>query len=158
MRPIVKWLIAGTVSAAILSSQSLHVPPSSTGAKTPGSFSVMIDSPDGKAPVALQWEFSIPAAIAVETADITIGKVAESAKKSITCVAKSAKEGAARYACILAGGQNPLGNGETVVVRYRPKKDVQGAPIRVAIENVIAVSADLKPVSIPNADAIIRIR
>lgn len=148
----------GVVSAALVAGQSLHVAPSETNIKTPGSFSVIIDSPQGKAPVALQWEFSIPPAIEVKIADITIGKAAEAAKKSVTCAAKAPGEGVTRYACILAGGQDALGNGPIIVVRYRSKADVQGAPIRVAIENVLGVSADLKRIAIPSANAIIKIR
>ena len=120
----------------------------------------MIDSPQGKAPVALQWELSVPPAIAIKAMDITIGKAAASAGKSITCATMATKPAVpveVRYACILVGGRNPIGNGPVAVVQYRAQADVQGAPIRVAIDHVIGVSADSKPMPIPNVDAIIEI-
>jgi hypothetical protein len=122
---------------------------------------VVIDSSQGKAPVALQWEFSVPPAIAIKVADITIGKAAESAQKSLIC-AMSAKKpavpGGVRYACILAGGQAPIGTGPIAIVQYRAQADVGDAPIRVAIENIVGASADLNRIAIQNVDAIIQIR
>src|ERR1700691_167344 len=100
--------ISISISAAIVFGQSLHVPPSRTDLNTPGVFSVALDSPPSKAPVALQWEISDPPAIAIGTSDITIGKAAESAGKSLTCAPRTAKPPLQRrtaYACILAGGQ-----------------------------------------------------
>ena len=104
----------------------------------------------------MQWEFVIPPAIDVKTEDIRIGASAESAKKTLTC-AKKAGETAVRYICILAGGQGPIGHGSIAVVQYRAQADVQGAPIRVRIENVLGVSADLQRIPISNAIALLRI-
>jgi hypothetical protein len=121
---------------------------------------VALDSPTGKAPVALQWEISVPPAIAIGMADITIGKAAESAGKSLTCAPRTAKPPLQRrtaYACILAGGQKPISNGPIAEVRYRAQWDVKGSPIRVVIEKILGVSADLKRIPIPNVDAIIKI-
>lgn len=158
MPAMVRGLVAGVVSAAVLTGQSLRVPPSTTRSGTPGSFSLILDLANGKVPLALQWEFSIPAAIAVSLSDIALGTEAASARKSITCASKTGSGGAVRYACIVAGGQDPLRGGAIAVVQYRSKEDVQGAPIRVAIENVIGVSRDLQPISMPNVDAILRIQ
>ena len=99
-----RYIISPFVFAMILLGQSLRVPPSQTDLKTPGIFWVILDSPPGKAPVVLQWEFSVPPVIEVTTADITIAKAAESARKSLTCAARSAKpavQRSVRYACIL---------------------------------------------------------
>ena len=142
---------------AIMCGQSLHVPPSETDRAKPGSFSVILESPPGRAPVAMQWEFVIPPAIDVKTEDIRIGKAAESAKKTLTCAKKPGSEAAVRYICILAGGQGPIGQGAIAVVQYRAQADVQGAPIRVGIENVLGVSADLQRIPISNAIALLRI-
>jgi hypothetical protein len=152
-------MISVLISAAVLLGQSLSVPPSRTDGKTPGILSVIIDSPPGKAPAALQWEFSVPAAVAIGTADITIGKAAQSAHKSLTCALRAThpatRQLRVKYACILAGGRDPIGNGPIALVRYRPQWDVKGAPVRVAIENILAASADSKRISIPDASAII---
>jgi hypothetical protein len=153
---LARALMCGSMFGVILCGQSLRVPASHTDRKTPGEFSAIIDSPPGKAPIALQWDLSVPPAVAIRASDITIGKEAKSARKSLTCVSKPVGKGA-RYSCILAGGQEPIGNGPIVVVQYRAQADVQTAPIRVAMENILGVSADLKRVPIPNVDAIINI-
>jgi hypothetical protein len=161
MASFTECVISGLISPLILFGQSLRVPPSTTDLKTPGLFSVTIDSPPGKAPVALQWEFSVPPVIAFTTADITIGTAAASAGKSLTCAksaTKPATERRVKYSCILAGGQDPIGNGPIAEVRYRAQWDVKGAPIRVAIENVLGASTNLKRIPISNVDAIINIR
>lgn len=118
-----------------------------------------ITLPKGEEPVALQWEFFVPPVLTIRSADITIGQAAEAARKSLTCVTKAAKpmQRGTRYACILAGGQAPIGSGAIVVVQYRAQWDVKGTPIRVAIEKIVGASADLKRISIPNMDATIDI-
>lgn len=149
------------VLSALLTAQTLRVPPSRTDRKTPALFTVLIDSAPGKPVVALQWEISVPPAVAIGKDDIAIGKAAESAGKLLTCAAKASKQsskGEVRYACILAGGQNAILSGPIAVVHYRGQTDVHGAPIRVAIENVLGVSADLKRIEIPNVAAILEIR
>jgi hypothetical protein len=158
---LVRCLISVLPFAVSLFSQSLLVPPSRTDLKTPGVFSVTLDSPPGKAPVALQWEFSIPTVIVISIADITIGKAAESARKSLTCATRPSKpprQRRMRVACILAGGANPITDGPIAVVQYHAQWDVEGAQIRVAVENILGVSVDLKPIPIPNVDEIIDIR
>ena len=161
MTLLAKWLTSVLISEVFLFSQSLRVTPSHTDLRTPGVFSVSIESPPGKAPVALQWEFSVPPVIAISMADITIGKAAESAPKSLTCATKANKPATSRrmrYACILAGGRDPITNGPIVDVHYRAKWDANGAQIRVALENILGASADAKPIPIPNVDEIIEIR
>ena len=158
---LTRFVISILISVVILIGQSLRAPPSQTDLKTPGEFSITIDSPQGKGPAALQWEFSVPPAIAIKTADITIGEAGEAAQKSLTCatkVIKPATQRRTRYICVLAGGQSPIGNGPIAKVQYRAQWDVKGAPIRVAIENVLGASADLKRIPIPNLDVIINIR
>ena len=161
MTSFARCLIFVLPSAVTLFSQSLLVPPSRTDLKTPGVFSVTIDSPPGKAPVALQWEFSIPPVIVIGLPDITIGKAAESAGKFLTCANrpnKPAIQRRIRVACILAGGKDPIPNGPIAVVQYHAQWDVEGAQIRVAVENILGVSVDLKAIPIPNVDEIIDIR
>ena len=88
------------------------------------------------------------------------GSRASALSKSLTCALRTAKPRTQRrtaYVCILAGGQKPIGNGPVAEVRYRAQWDVKGAPIRVVIEKILGVSADLKRIPIPNVDAIINI-
>lgn len=155
------YLLAGMFSALGLWGQSLHVALSQTDRNRPGIFTVEIDSPPGRAPAPLQWEFLVPPALSVQLADITIGKAAQAAWKTLTCAANSKQTGmpgAVRYACIVAGGREPLGSGALTEVHYRAQADVGGAPVRVAIQRVQAVSADVKPLAIGDAEAIIHIQ
>jgi hypothetical protein len=161
MAVLFKCLSAGCIGAVAVSGQTLHIPPSGAGRKIPAAFEITLDSPHDRAPVALQWEFSVPAVVAVHTADIAIGKAAQSAGKSLTCAARASSPASpeqVRYICILAGGQNLIRTGPIAVVHYRARGDVQRAPIRVVITNVLGVSADLKRIDIPNADAVIHVR
>lgn len=152
-------ILAGAAFARALAGQELHVSASEARAGSPGSFLVTLDAPADKRPVALQLEVAIPAALTVRPQDITTGSAAESAKKSITCAGKAENSrGAARYTCILAGGRQPIGNGAVVVVLYRPRADAPGVPIRVAIENISGVSADLRRIPMPNTEAVITVR
>lgn len=152
-----KLVIAGFMLATILSGQSLHVAPSATDRKTPGVFPVSLESPKGREPVALQWELSIPPAIAVDAGDISAGTAAVGAGKSVHCAKRSTSADKLHYMCILAGGRSAIPNGNIFQVRYRAAAETHGAPIRVGIENVIGVFADLKRVEIPNTYAIVRI-
>lgn len=122
---------------------------------------MFLDSPQGKAPVALQWEFRIPVAVKISAADITVGRAAESAGKSLTCAPRAnqpAVEGEARYACILAGGVKPITNGDIAVVRYRVPASAHRGRVGVTIEGVEGVSQDLKSTAIEGATAVIAIR
>ena len=158
MTSLRRFLTAASILAAIVRGQSLRVEPSATDRKSPGVLSLILEAPPGKAPVAMQWEIAVPPAIAVATGDISVGKAAETAKKSLNCATKGGTAGGVRYACILAGGQDPIPVGPVATVRYRAQADVQGAPVRVVIENILGVSADLKRIEISNAIAIIRIQ
>src|SRR5262249_17468453 len=129
--------------------------------KTPGVFSVVMDSPEDQTPVALQWEFSIPPAVAVKTTDITIGEAAKAAGKAITCAIAAGEPvipGGKKYACIVAGGVKRIGNGPVATVQYNAQADVKGAPIRIAIEKILAVTANSKLISFPNTAAMIEIK
>jgi hypothetical protein len=151
---------AGLLCAAALG-QTLKAPVSEAKVQEPQVFAVQLESPQGKAPTALQWELAIPPVLEVAPADITAGKAAESAGKSVSCAAKPGKTSTAeplRFACILAGGVKPIDNGVVASVRYRVRTATDGAPIRVGIENILAVFLDLREFKLPNIDAVIRVR
>ena len=152
-----RYVVSVILSSIILLGQSLSVPPS----QTPGAFSVAIQSPPGKSLLALQWDFSVPPAIAITPADISVSKEAEAAGKFLTCSARAArtpKPRRIRYTCILVGGRKPIADGPVAVVKYRAQWDVKDAPVGVGIESVLGVSADQKRVSIPSVEATINVR
>ena len=161
MLSVPRCLGSAVLAGGMLWGQALRVSPSTAERNTTGSFSIRVESPSAKTLVALQWDLVVPPALAIGTSDILIGRTAETAHKSLTCAQRSGKDGpprGVRYSCILAGGRQPIGNGPIATVRYRSKADVGGAPIRVAIERVVGVSADLKRLDIPNVDALVKVR
>src|SRR5271169_1298391 len=93
--------------------QTLLVPPSVVTRGGSGSLLLTLESPEGKAPLALQWEFTFPPNVVVDVADIVAGNSAESAQKALTCRSLRTKGGGpgSVYGCILAGGQKPVPNG-----------------------------------------------
>lgn len=161
MTRLAHWLISVAVSTVALFGQSLMIPPSSTSLKTSGVFTVNIDSPPGKAPVAMQWEFWVPPVIAMSPMDVRIGTAAESSGKSLTCAIREhdpPRGRGRRCACILEGGTAPIANGPIATVQYRVQWAVNGGPIHVAVERVLGVSADVKPIPIANAQGVIDIQ
>lgn len=160
MISLLRSLVCPAFLTGILCGQSLHISPSTAAANTTGSFSIALDSPVGKAPVALQWDIAIPPALAVGTSDILIGRSGEMLHKSLTCAPrkKDGPQQGVSYSCILAGGKEPIGNGPIATVHYRAQADVHGAPIRVSIESVLGVSKDLKRIDMPHVDAILKIQ
>lgn len=120
-----KTVTIAWLSTAWLCAQSLAVLPSETGPNKTGTFSVLLDTAADRAPLALQWDLSVPPVIAVRTEDITIGKAAQAAGKSLTCALNHSKKTSRkiRYTCILAGGREPLRVGPVAEVQYRAQWD-----------------------------------
>jgi hypothetical protein len=144
-----------------LHAQSLLLPPSMVTHGTSGSLLLSLQSPSGKAPVALQWEFTFPSNVVVDLADIVAGSAAESAEKSLTCRAVEQKNGAGQgslYGCILAGGQKPIPNGPVATVRYRVPSETRQIAEKIRVGKVIGVSADLKRIEIQDLQAAIVVK
>lgn len=150
----IAWL-----STALLSAQALTVPPSETAQNTIGTFSLLLSTPVDRAPLALQWDLSLPPVIAVRTEDITIGKAAQAAGKSLTCALRHPKTASRRinYTCILAGGRKSLGDGPIAQVQYRAQWDPKGAPVQLEIENVLGVSGHLDRIPMASVNVTVRI-
>ena len=154
-------VMAGFLCAVGGWGQSLHVPVSEPSAGGEGVLSIELDSPQPKGPTALQWEVAVPAVVAIEVGDLAVGKAAQSAGKSLNCGRKKREDstpGPTRYVCILAGGTAPIPSGAVAEVHYRVREDPDRAPIRVGIENALAVFLDLTQVKMPDADAVIKVR
>src|SRR5260370_28914373 len=84
--------------------QTLLIPPSMVTRGGSGSLLLTLESPGGKAPLALQWEFTFPPNVALDMADIVARRPAESAQKTLTCTSVRVKEGrqSTAYGCMLA--------------------------------------------------------
>jgi hypothetical protein len=140
--------------------QSLLMPPSMVARGGSGSLLLTLKSPEGKAPLALQWEFTFPPNVVVEAADIVAGSAAEAGQKMLTCRAVKRNDGGQGllYACILAGGQKPVPNGPVAVVRYRVPAEIRQIAAKVRVAKAIGVTADLKSVDLASTEAAITLK
>ena len=149
------------LASAGLWAQSLSIPPSTVTRGASGSLLLTLESPQGKAPLALQWEFTFPPNVMVDPADIAAGSAAESAQKALTCRAvertKDAGQGSV-YGCILAGGQKPIPNGPVAAVRYRVPLEIRQIAEKVRVEKAIGATADLKKVELEGTQAVITVK
>jgi hypothetical protein len=150
------------VAAAGGWAQSVSISPSAVVRGGSGSLLLRLESSPAKAPLALQWEFSFPADVMVDLADIAAGSAAESAQKSLTCKAIDPKKteggGDLAFACILAGGQKAVPNGPVAAVRYRVPLEIHRIAGKVRVSNVVGVTRDLKTAELPGAEAAIAIK
>ena len=140
--------------------QTFLIPPSMVTRGGSGSLLLALESPAGKAPLALQWEFTFPPNVAVDVADIVAGSAAESAQKVLTCRAVKTKDGAqgSVYGCILAGAQKPIPNGPIAVVRYQVPAEIRQIAEKVRVWKAIGVTADLKSVELASTQATITVK
>jgi hypothetical protein len=120
-----------------------------------GSILLKIESPAGKAPVALQWDFWFPPSIAVEASDLVAGSAAESAEKTLACKLGTEPQpgGETVCRCILYGGRKSISNGVMAMVHYRVNPTAAKKSRRVSAQSILAVDADANPISIASAEA-----
>ncbi len=158
---MVRGLIALLGFSSLVLGQSLRVDPSHAAIGAVSSVAIFLNAPASKAPATIQWEITFPPAISVSVKDISAGEAAEASGKAITCAKSSAKtevKNGVKFACLLTGGRKAIGNGAIAVVLFRLQTDVGGAPLRIPIENIVGVSADLARIPMPNVDAIVSTR
>ena len=140
-----------------ISAQTLSISQSTAKPGGAGSLLLKLDTPPASGVVALQWKFVFPRGVTVGAPDIIAGSAAESASKSLTC-APVPQTATPVYACVLAGGKQPQGSGTLATVRYRIAPGVSKISEKVIVQDVIAVTADLKKVTIPNAEGVILVQ
>ena len=141
--------------------QSLSISPSTITRGASGSLLLSLESPRGKAPLALQWEFTFPPNVVVDLADIAAGSAAVSGQKALTCRAvERTKDGGQGfgYACLLAGGQKPIPNGPVAEVRYRVALEIRQIAEKVRVGKAIGATADLKRIELEGTQAVITVK
>jgi hypothetical protein len=136
----------GVILCALpLLGQSVRV---SSGSGAPGeklAIEIVLDSPSGKEPLALQWEAGFPGeALKLDRTGPVAGPAAGAAGKSLTCAEKGAAHGLSKWACILAGGQKPIGNGVVAVLRFEIEAHAHAGSRPIVVDHVLGVSAALK--------------
>jgi hypothetical protein len=155
-----KGVVLGLASTGLWA-QSLSIPPSTVTHGASGTLLLTLDSPRGKAPLALQWELTFPPNVVVDVADIVAGSAAESAQKALACRSVERTKDAAPgsvYGCILAGGQKPIPNGPVAVVRYRVPLEIRQITEKVRVGKAIGAAADLKRIDLQGAQAVITVK
>jgi hypothetical protein len=148
------------LASAGVCAQTLLVPPSVVARGGSGSLLLTLKSPEGKAPLAMQWEFTFPPSVAVDVADIVAGSAAESAQKVLTCRAVRTQDRAqgSVYGCILAGGQKPIPNGPIATVRYQVPPETRQITEKVRVGKALGVTAELKSVELASTQAAITVK
>jgi hypothetical protein len=150
-------LLVILVASAGMWAQSLQILPFPPGGRGIASFQIMLISPAGKEPVALQWKLWVPDGVTVAVSDIIAGSDAEAAQKSITCSAARDGKGAGKgssYGCVLAGGQKPIQTGSVAIVKCSFRPGLHEATVRV--QNILGVSADLKRIDLEDVEGTLR--
>ena len=149
------------LACVYLRAQTLLLPPSTVTRGASGTLLLTLQSSSGRAPLALQWEFTFPQNVAVDLADIVAGSAAESAEKSLTCrvfeKTKNAAPGSV-YGCILAGGEKPIQNGPVAIVRYRVPAELKQIAGKVQVTKAVGVTADLRKIEIEGVQAAIIVK
>ncbi len=119
---------------------------------------ISLESPDGKEPLALQWETQVPGALRVIDCSLPEGAAVKELGKMLKCAATGNTAEAHTSRCILAGGVKTIPNGPLALLRLGIPRAAQPGPFRIRISEGIAVSKDLEPVPLPPADTLVTIR
>jgi hypothetical protein len=146
------------VCPLVLSAQSLQVQVVPSEESREGSVTVKIVSPAGKEPLALQWDFSLPVSIRLNSQMAVPGEAATQAQKSVRCAILANREGKDQICrCILAGGTSPIPSGPVAVVQYSATRGSQPGTYALHIRKALAVSSDNKKVDLKDTQTEIRV-
>jgi hypothetical protein len=148
----VMWLAACSDARAFAQSLQLSAPSAATGEWV--AIEIVMRPPPGKDILALQWEMEIPAKqLDLETERAVRAVIAvQDAGKSVTCAIPKESAQARILRCILAGGQKPIPDGKVSVISLKILENPQPGPIRVRLQNALAVSRDLERVPLEPAE------
>lgn len=118
-----------------------------------------LESVRGREPVGLQWETRIPDGwLAPDGEGMMIGPAAQRAGKELKCTTASKDDKGFRFLCLLSGGQKRIPNGAVALLKLRIPSNPPRGSETVRAEQIIAVSGDLKSVSVAAAISNIYVR
>ncbi|MGA3040031.1 MAG: hypothetical protein ABSF54_04485 [Bryobacteraceae bacterium] len=151
-------LIAVFLCALPLLGQSLRVSSVSAAPGEKIAIEIVLDSPSGNEPVALQWEAGFPGeALKLDHTGPVAGAAAQAAGKSLTCAPKKSSSGPSKWVCILAGGQKPIRNGVVAVLHFEIQPHMHTGAQPIVLDNSLGVSAGLKKVPIARAEGAVQV-
>jgi hypothetical protein len=135
--------------------QALHV---SSVSGVPGekiAVDLSLDSPAGHAPAALKWVTVFPARLLeLESKGPDVGSSAKKSGKSVTCAMREAYS----YVCVLAGGPEPIANGLIATFHFKIRADAHPGTSVVKIDQVDAVTTDLKTLKLIGTEGNVAVR
>jgi hypothetical protein len=153
------FLFLALTGQPALFGQSLHLSSASAERGDLVAIELSLESPAGKEPLALQWEIGIPVArMSLLDGKLLLRPTAEEAGKSLNCAVKEKTAETQTLKCILAGGQKPIPNGTIAMLKLRIAKNAPTGSARIRVQQGIAVSKDLKPVSLDAVETVVTIR
>ena len=118
-----------------------------------GLATITLASPPGAEPVALQWEFSLPVPMVMDSRAAAVGEAARQVQKFVRCEILANRQGKDQTCrCILAGGVKTIPNGAVATLPYNVRNSRPG---RYALEmkKALAVNADGKKAVIKDTRA-----
>jgi hypothetical protein len=149
------------LASARLLAQELSV---RSAAAAPGgrvTLEISLKSPTAKAPVALQWETSIPAGqLSFVDRDLVAGPALKDADKSVNCAVKLTKSqdgDTFTSVCIASGGLKPIPNGVIALLNLRISPVARSGPQRLHVRGT-AVYKDLKETPFREVQPVVSIR
>jgi len=143
----VMWLAACSDVRLFAQSLQLSAPTAARGEWV--AIEIALKSPPGKDILALQWEVEIPARqLDLENERAMRAVIAvQDAGKSVTCAVPNETPDSRTLRCILAGGQRPIPDGRVTSLSLKILENAQPGPIRVRLQNAVAVSRDMERVT-----------
>jgi hypothetical protein len=115
---------------------------------------ISLDAPAGKAPATLKWETVFPAQLLqAESNGPSPGSAAKESGKSLTCTTRKAYS----YACVLGGGEKPVGNGPIATFRFKIRDEARIGTATITVEHGEVASGDGAPLTLTDAQGLITI-
>ena len=108
----------------------------------------------------MQWEVVIPPdSLDLEyTPSARAPLAVKDAGKSLNCAVSRNPEKPFLVPCILAGSHKPIPNGTIVLLSLKLGARARPGPVPIRLQNPMAFTSDLKPVSIALGEGVLTIR
>ena len=138
--------------------QSLEINPVTVDRGSANIFRIILKPVAEKPIAALQWDVVYGGGLRIAPSWILPGAAAEIASKVVTCGPKPSQGSKHRWACILAGGVQPLPAGVVAIIRFEAASDAPRGEMTVELEGIAGASPGTEAISIKNVNAVITVR
>jgi hypothetical protein len=149
------WIPLAVLLSLPLCAQELRlrVEPGANGRD--GAIVAELESPPGKEPLALQWDFSIPPALQLDPPSASVGEASGSVQKSLQCALQVnySRSKDPSFRCIVAGGLHGIPNGAIAIVKYSAARNAKPGRYQIEIEKALAVTSGVKKAPLKSVKA-----